>query len=258
MHPLNPLTGKRIVNQASPSLSYWLSKYTPGQVIKSKELKDMKRKWYQSRNIQAAFISGFFILIAAILTSPLWIGKSKNYSTNVTSNKNSTISLHSSPVSLQIIPNVSIGKMDSILVAMRSSEKLRELTPLETGKNISQTPSGTFFYISPIYLECTKGKLSESLQQGKVKRNGYREINFEVHYVSEGTIFLVAFVSSETVSGVSRLDGAVKKQVTLSPLPWDGIQTLVLVPLSRIVEAKRREIQTTDVGEISVLDVIVQ
>lgn len=211
----------------------------------------MSGKWYRSRNIQAALITGVFVLIAAIITSPFWLRGSKKPQTNVASNR-------TSPISLQIIPNVSREKMDSVLVAVRRSQKLRELTPLETGKSISETPSGTFFFISPIYLEYADGRLSERLQRGNVERVENRTIKFEVHYVSEGMIFLAALVSNETASGISRLDGTVKKHVTLSSLPWDGVETLVLVPLDRIIEAKYREIQTMDIGEIIVLDVIVQ
>jgi hypothetical protein len=214
----------------------------------------MPRKWYQSRTIQAAFITGGCGLIAAIvlILGPHWFGESKK----------SPVDIHSSRISstsLQIIPNVSREKMDSVLVAMRRSQQLRELTPLETGKSLSETPSGTFFFVSASYLEYAEGRLSEMLQQGKViARVEYRELYFEVHYVSEGMIFLVVFVSSETATGISRLDGTTKKHVTLSPLPWDGIETLVLVPLDRIIEAKCREIQTMDIGEIKVLDVTVQ
>jgi hypothetical protein len=211
----------------------------------------MSGKWYRSRNIQAALITGVFVLIAAIITSPLWLRGSKKFQIDVGTNR-------TSPISLQIIPNVSREKMDSVLVAMRHSQKLRELTPLETGKSISETPSGTFFLVFSLYLTHAEGRLSEMLQRSAVARLRDIESDFEVHYVSEGTIFLVAFVSTETASGISRLDGATKTQVTLSPVPWESIETLVLVPLDRIIEAKARQIQTTDAGEVDVLDVIVQ
>jgi hypothetical protein len=221
----------------------------------------MSGKWYRSRNIQAALITGVFVLIGAIITSPFWLRGSKKpqieTSKNISETPSDVGTNRTSPISLQIIPNVSREKMDSVLVAMRHFQNLRELTPLETGKSISETPSGTFFLVSPLYLTHAEGRLSEMLQS-PVERVGYREMRFEVHYVSEGMIFLVALVSSEAASGISRLDGATKKHVTLSPVLWDSIETLVLVPLDRIIEAKYREIQTTDIGDIIVLDVIVQ
>jgi len=54
------------------------------------------------------------------------------------------------------------------------------------------------------------------------------------------------------------LDGYSRKEVTLSPFPWDHINTLVLLPLDRIVEAEDREITNTDNLRIRVLDVILQ
>jgi hypothetical protein len=236
-----------------------------GQGIKENELKDMSGKWYRSRTIQAAFITGAFVLLGTII-SLFWLRGSKKpqieTSKSISETPSDVGTNRTSPISLQIIPNVSREKMDSVLVAMRRSQQLRELTPLETGKSVSETPSGTFFFVPYIYLKHAEGRLSEMSQQGeviaRVEYVEYRRFYFEVHYVSEGMIFLVVFVSSESATEISRLDGTTNKHVTLSPLPWDGIETLVFLPLDRIVEARDREIQTRDSSRVCVLDVIVQ
>jgi hypothetical protein len=162
------------------------------------------------------------------------------------------------PYSIEIKSDISLETIDSVLVAMRKSRKLRSLTPLESGKSIAKSPYRTFFFLFHRYLVFSESDIEKVWERSVVSRT--RELPysyFEVHYVSEEQVFLVAFVSSETASSISKLDGTLRKEITLSPFLWDHINTLVLLPLERIIKVETREILNNDKQYIDILDIIV-
>ena len=237
-----------------------------------KHLRDMPQKWYQNRTIQASIISGFFIIILGILTTPLWLRDSKNSADSGVLNKIHTTkekeevktSIVLNPVSLEIKPNISKEKIDPVIIAIRNSRKLRELTPLESGKSIVNTPYGTFFFVHgssdlgycPMLTEsCFKEVLLGTRAQ---RTRDLRYSDFDVHYISRDQILLLEFVSSETAASISKLDGYSRKEVTLSPFLWDHVNTLILLPLDRIIKANYRNIRNTDNQQILVIDAVIQ
>jgi len=171
-----------------------------------KYLRDMPQKWYQSRTIQASIVIGVFTLLAAILTTPLWLRESTSSPDKEKEEVKTKIVLN--PVSIEIKPNISKQKIEPFLVAIRDSRKLRELIPLESGKSIAKTPHGTFFFLfGPFlapYIGLSEGYFTKVLGSSIVSRT--RDLpydDFEIHYVSEKQIFLLAFVSSEAASSIS-------------------------------------------------------
>jgi len=217
-------------------------------------------KWYQNRRIQAEIIAGVFLLLSAVLTSPLWLKLLEKSADTPPASLPSSDTRHH-PVSIEIRPNISREQADSVLTAIRESRNLRELTPLESGKNIAQTPWGTYFFVTTHYLECSESNIAKVWKKKLVTRTRLKFQVYdksEIHYTSEKQIFILAFISQETASSISKLDGSSKKEVTLFSYPWEGFDTLVFLPQNRIIKAESRWITIEESWPVLVLDVTVQ
>ncbi|TET43820.1 hypothetical protein E3J62_12305 [candidate division TA06 bacterium] len=163
------------------------------------------------------------------------------------------------PLSLKVIRGVSKGQMDSVLISRRRFENLRGLSPLESGKQISEIPSGTFFFASTYYFDTRGDNITDVLKRCVARRiRSLPDYMFEIHYLSEREILIMAFVSDETASRICRLDGSSERKVTLSPRPWNHVDALVLLPIDRFLRAKERVIEIAERDRISVLDVTLQ
>jgi len=155
-------------------------------------------------------------------------------------------------------------ELESVLNQMRVSLGLRKLTPLETGKDIEETPTGTFFFVSSTSLSHTyfwRGEnYLEEVKKGAVVDNRRNLVYdyFEIHYFSEDGLYLIGFVSADVASSISKLDGKDEKKILLSPYLWNSLNTLIHLPIKRIVKADRRIISTDDEKSIDVLDVVIK
>lgn len=162
------------------------------------------------------------------------------------------------PISLQIQPDVSVKNLDSVIKSLRVSRQLRAIAPLESGKSIEETPSGTFFYMPRGYLRHSEGELEEALKREGVETMKSVNSSFEVHKLSEDKIELIAFVSKDIAQSISRLDGKSKKEVVLSATPWEDNTTMVILPVNRLIVAKRRDITTSEGRLAPTMDAVVQ
>ena len=170
----------------------------------------------------------------------------------------------SGEISIQIMPISNDKELESVLNQMRVSLGLRKLTPLETGKRIEETPTDTFFFVSPRDLSRMvffSGKnYFEVVKREAVvdnKRN-FIYYDFELHYVSEDGLYLIGFVSEDVASSISKLDGKDEKKIILISYPWINLNTLIRLPIKRIVEADSRSISANDDEKIEVLDVVIK
>lgn len=213
----------------------------------------MRHKWYQSRLIQASIISGLFLLFVTILPNLLHRSSKEHI---IYQSESLEIK---PPYSLEIKSDISLETIDSVLVAMRKSRKLRSLTPMESGKSIAKSPYRTFFFLFHRYLVFSESDIEKVWERSVVNRMRWSPYSyFEIHYVSEKQVFVVVFLSSETESSISKLDGTSRKEITLSPFPWDDFDALVFMPLDRIIKVETREIYNNDKQSICLLDIIVQ
>lgn len=227
------------------------------------KVKRMPTKWYQSRQIQAAIISGVFIIILGFLTTPLWLKNSKSVKSEDGVEMKPEDRAHiqtksSAPITLKIVFDLKVEKADSVIGSLRRAFALRELKPLESGKSINETPSGTFFYLHVIYLDRGEDFVADVLSRGGISRNREGINYFEIFKVAEDQIFIVGFTSSERASSISRLNGLSKKEIILSPLIWNGVNCLSLVPIDRILAGRVREISTDDNEAFFILDAAIQ
>lgn len=111
------------------------------------------------------------------------------------------------------------------LQALRAAHQVRPLTPEEEGSAVAVLPNGVYgFTYAP-------GQPEVPL----FSRQGYH--SFEVHKASDGTEYLLGFVTQLEASDLdASKEGVV---ILLFPSPWENSQSLVRVPVSGIVPAKR-------------------
>lgn len=249
----------------------------------------MVKKWYKNSNIIGAFVLGTCTIIAAIITSPYWIKFFEANNNILTSNvKNELINSpmmtnnskktdkaqteqinvisaeaslsKSGALSLDVIYDISENNLDSTLNEIRKKRNLRQLAPLESGKSIEETPAKTYFFIYSVFLSFNENKRYELIKhEGVVDRLRKTNNWFEFHKISENQICIIAFVSKETSSNIARLDGISKKNCSLSAIPWEDSNCLVIVPLNRIISTKFRNITLLDnKTDIYVVDAVIQ
>jgi hypothetical protein len=160
--------------------------------------------------------------------------------------------------SIELIPSISQQDLDKKLVEIRNSEKVRDLTPLETGRNISETPTGTYFFVSSFFMAFPDGNIKSMLKNCRV--NSYKkDIDyFEIHKRSENQIILLGYVSDETGALLSNEANRERREIVLFPSLQKNFQNLVMIPINRISKSNYREINSPETGDIEVLDMLIE
>jgi len=241
--------------------------------------------------IKVALIGVVGLIILGILTSPLWMTcdsndrKVKNNSgeetiSSIENESNSSAksdsvyhptsketipeisdSVHHS-TSPEIILNIIAESLDSVRLELRDASRLRELLPLEDGKSISETPIGTFFFVSSIDMDFSKDEFEDFLNRECIERILEYPFStfstFEIHYINDRQIYILGFVSVTDAAMISKLNGSDRKKIILSPKPLNGINNLVKLPLNNIIEVDSRRITDNNLDNIYILDVEVQ
>lgn len=157
---------------------------------------------------------------------------------------------HDSPVSkteqpIELVPNISQQDLDKKLSEIRTSKKLRELTPLETGRSISETPAGTYFFVSASNLKFSDSKIEDMLKDSPVSLNRNGISYFEIYKMPEDQVILLGYVGDEMGALLSNTAEREQRKITLFSLPWENFQNLVMIPVSRIFKSKDRLINTS-------------
>jgi len=134
----------------------------------------------------------------------------------------------------------------NVLNKLRESEKLRQLANIENDKLIEELPIKTYFFISVVYLNFTpfNKDLSyfDKIKKKPVSVHPWRpDLDFEIHFISENDLFLIGFISADYIPMASKLDGK-EKDIMIFPSPWGSAQTLIKIPINRVISARMREI----------------
>jgi hypothetical protein len=158
--------------------------------------------------------------------------------------------------SLRTVPNATPTNVEAIINSIHDEMKVRPLSAIESGKPISQTPSGTYSYISGVYLTLDPKTSLAFLSRGGVRRLCEHSSNYELINLSPDSIMLMAFAGSSEAAGAAVLDGTTPRRLTLFPWPSSEASVLLVIPLERILESSERYIQPDTTGSILVLDVV--
>ncbi|HUA19996.1 MAG TPA: hypothetical protein VMB25_14705 [Bryobacteraceae bacterium] len=109
--------------------------------------------------------------------------------------------------------------------ALRASHQVRELQPAEEGASVHALPAGVYGFAYAPGHEAVPLFAKESYHA------------FEVHKAADGVVYLIGFLTPQEAAS---LDGAGEgASFRLFPAPWESSQSLVSVPLARIVPPKR-------------------
>lgn len=160
--------------------------------------------------------------------------------------------------SIELIPNISQQGLDKKLTEIRLSKRLRKLIPLETGRSISETPAGTYFFVWPGYLRFTDGNVEYVLKNSCVSSYTRERSDFEMHKISEYQVFLLGYVGNETGAALSNAAKSNRKEITLFSSPLENFQNLAMIPINRIFKSNDREISSPETGDIEVLDMLIE
>lgn len=225
------------------------------------EEKRHPEKWYQSRANQAAMITGICIIVGAILTSQWWlpfydkIDESPAPRTHRAKRSGQEVNAKQP---IHIIPSMPSGDLEKSITDLRVSKKLRELTPLETGRSISQTPPGTYFFVHPIYLTFVRDDFKKFLNRAIVDSyKSYRSsVEFQIDH--EQQMFIVVYVSDEAAARLTEAKRSSLEEMVLSSTPWGNFRNLAIVPIKRICKSSYRSISIADKQTVGVLDIVLE
>jgi hypothetical protein len=185
-------------------------------------------------------------------------GKTAKYEMDNTDKEDVKISKALDPVSLSVIFDLDEINTKQAIDSIRGENRLRELSYLESGKTISEVPTGTYFYFAGSFLEIDDGDLTKLLNTQDVdryKESGRRD--FEIH--NEGnSISVVGFLSATDAAEVSMLNGIDKKKITLFPLTYGEANNMTLIPFNRIYKSESRSITLEPGKNASILDLIIR
>lgn len=108
--------------------------------------------------------------------------------------------------------------------ALRAQHQVRPLTESEDGYGLPWLPDGVYGYT------CAVGQRDAPLFSKRI------ELGFEVHKRLDGSVHLVGYASPEDASKMNSAQESVS--IHLFPDPREGANTLVSVPMSRVLRHK--------------------
>ena len=222
----------------------------------------MNRKWFQNSGIPPAIIQGVCALLAAIIIiggPVLYLRTGKFMSRDSRTKKfKYTKRKFNYFQPIEVIYNTSPKDANETTTKLRSTNRLRKLRPLETGRTILQTPPETYFFVSSKQLKNAEGNIEDCLSMITVKSFRQQESDLEIHYDSNSKIFLLAYVSDDIGALLSKTGRDNESEIVLSPSYWNDFRNLAIIPMNRIIKSDDREITITK-GELRyVLDTIIR
>jgi len=158
------------------------------------------------------------------------------------------------PTSIEIFENYETFNGDYI-EEIRKKNKLRPLTTFESGKKITEMPSGTYFFTLIGWISNDSDNFHKYFPDYGVQKFGGPYGMIEIQRRNDNKFYLIGFTNKSQASNISYLNGRETVKVLLSPLFQKDLPTLVQIPVSRIISAEDRDIEITPEDKIMVLDI---
>ncbi|MFC1481563.1 hypothetical protein ACFL6E_04900 [Candidatus Neomarinimicrobiota bacterium] len=163
------------------------------------------------------------------------------------------------PLAIDVISSISPKFLEEHLRSLRSERGLRQLTALESGRPINETPFLTYFYIASSYLHFREGTdWSGLLLKATERYQPYPRTSYEVHYIDSKNIFLLGFISDSNLSEIGQLDGLSTKETAIYPIVAGHMNNLVSIPFSRLVSLENRAVEVNPDTMVRALDIGLQ
>ncbi|MHB9098782.1 MAG: hypothetical protein ACYC5X_13280 [Syntrophales bacterium] len=171
----------------------------------------------------------------------------------------STDSSDLTPMTIELKDRITSKDYEKVMVKLRETHKLRELTALESGKVMSEIPSGTFFFMSFLYITSSSYQSAKATMLSKDAERFRNDRSYiEVHNISRDGIYIIGFLTESDAAQISVLSGTVPHTVVVTPIPWGSMTTLVSLPLDRIISSGYRIIQASKDVSVPILDIKVK
>jgi hypothetical protein len=157
------------------------------------------------------------------------------------------------PDDLGVIHGITPKTSDQTLKSLRAKRQLRPLEALESGRSVAETPRGTYFFIFYFALGAARGKMVEELGAQVVSRFTSSNAYFEIHLLKVGSPIILGFTAESDAVRVGSPTPEIRK-VSIAPLPWEKMTSLLSLPADRIVTAKTRTLSLSKKESIYILD----
>lgn len=157
------------------------------------------------------------------------------------------------PDNLGVIHGITPKTSDQTLNSLRAKRQLRPLEALESGRSVAETPRGTYFFIFYMALRADRGKMVEALGALNVARFGEAKAYFEIHLLKVGSPIIIGFAAESDAVRVGSPTLEVRK-ISIAPVPWEKMTSLLSLPADRIVTARTRTLSLSERESIYILD----
>ena len=145
--------------------------------------------------------------------------------------------------------------IEEMLDEIRKQNEVRSLMLIESGKRISNTPPGTYFFMSGWVLRKDENDYRYMLHS--INRFPTHSSYFELHYLQDGQLNILGYINGSHIPNISVLDGVSRKEITISPILDEQFNTLIILPMSRVIASSYRTIEISEKKDILVLDLVV-
>jgi len=144
--------------------------------------------------------------------------------------------------SYEIVYGVNSKQTEKAVAKLRTKYELRELTSMESGKRVTETPPGTFFFVLSLIGDKPADERYLHIEQLTVSRYPVWKIaDLEIHRTRDGDLFFLAFTTDVDANRITALSGVSNADVVLLPEVDGDFKNLVRVPLQRVVSIRSRE-----------------
>jgi len=156
-----------------------------------------------------------------------------------------------------VIHGVTKKNVNQTLQTLRSQRHLRALETLESGRSVAETPRETYFFISIYYLTTTPNGMVKTIGEQKVGRFANNDTYFEIQFLRTGPPIIIGFASESDAIRIDSPSADIGK-VSISPVPWEKMTSLVSLFTDRVATAKYRKLDLAEGNDVLVLDCEIQ
>ena len=123
------------------------------------------------------------------------------------------------PNDLGVVHGITPKTSDQTLKSLRVKRYLRGLEALESGRLVSETARGTYFFVSIFGMSTSLGKMVEKLGVQNVNRFRENQSYFEIHLLKTGPPIIVGFASESDAVRVGSPTPEIRK-ISIAPVLW--------------------------------------
>lgn len=152
------------------------------------------------------------------------------------------------PISLFTKYDLSKANFDKFIVDYRKENNIREIQLMESGKPARQLSDGIFsfvqyFFLTYEYVSLFENDYKHFLLNMATNRFRMSDHEFEIHFINKDKIILLGYANRKDASDITFLSGKISHSIIISPLYFGDFNTLVVLPVDRIIFAKDRKIE---------------